>query len=379
MKRFIGLLIILAMGVYFISGCSSVSKTSSGIPLNSQGEIKIAVLGSEEQFENYQDFFYGADMAIEKLTASNVKISYEKIDDQGNYDNAVNIATDISKDNNYTMAITVQDVDVVGPVVYLFNEAQKPIIIASQALSKIMNYGYAYAINSTLLAQEQGYLAGKTAIENNAKWVVASHSSSPFDKEFINGFQLATNGSSTTLMDVREISGSLTDNAEATSTFLKLKPDTILVAHYNAQYLVETIKLLREVLHNQVEVFTNASILNYKTVSENKNVLTNVLGIASYPVNLSDTTKSFMTEYKTKYGVDADASSCQGYDIMNLISNKIQGVNSTLDFMNNVKSEEGYAGLANLKFDMLGRLVSDNAIKFGVDNNGNITLERLTF
>lgn len=380
MKRFIGLMVVLAMGISFISGCSSSSTTSNGTPLNSGQEIKIAVLGSEEQFAKYQDFFNGADMAIEELAASGINFSYEKIDDQGNYDNAVNIASDIAKDSSYAMAVTIQDVDVVGPVAYLFNESQKPLIIASQALSKVMSYGYAYVINTTLLAAEQGYLAGKLAIENNVKWVVASHSTSPFDKEFINGFEYATNNTTTRLLDIREISDSLGDLVDIANTFVTLKPDAILVAHYNAQNVVETIKVMREYLKSDVNIFTNASILNSNTVVANKNVLTNISGVSSYPVNISDKSEKFNADYKVKYGAISTAASCQGYDIVKLIAEKIQGASTTLAFMENVKSDEGYSGFATLKFDMFGRLVSENGTnRFHIDANGNVTLERLTF
>lgn len=380
MKRFICLMLVLAMGISFISGCSSSSTSSNGTPLNSGQAIKIAVLGSEEQFAKYQDFFNGADMAIEELAASGINFSYEKIDDQGNYDNAVNIASDVANDSNYTMAVTVQDVDVVGPVAYLFNEAQKPLIVASQALSKVMSYGYAYVINTTLLAAEQGYLAGKLAVENNVKWIVASHSTSAFDKEFINGFQYATSNTTTMLLDIREISDSLSDLADIANTFVSLKPDAILVAHYNAQHVVETIKVMREYLKNNINIFTNASILNSSIVAENKDVLTNVSGVSSYPVDISDKSEKFNADYKVKYGTISTALSCQGYDIVKLIAEKIQGASTTLAFMENVKSDEGYSGLATLKFDMFGRLVSENGTPmFYIDANGNVMLERETF
>ncbi len=380
MKRFIGLMIVLAMGILFISGCSSSPTVSNGTPLNSGQEIKIAVLGSEEQFAKYQDFFNGADMAIEELAASGVKFSYEKIDDQGNYDNAVNIAAAVAKDSNYAMAVTIQDVDVVGPVAYLFDESQKPLIVASQALSKLMAYGFRYVINSTLLAAEQGYLAGKLAIENNVKWVVASHSASPFDKEFINGFQYATNNTTVKLLDIREVSNSLGDLTDIANTFTTLKPDAVLIAHYDAQHLVETIKAMRQYLKSNVNIFTNASILNSNTVAANKDVLTSVSGVSSYPVDISDKSDKFIADYKAKYGAISTTSSCQGYDIVKLIAEKIQGASTTLAFMENVKSDEGYSGLAKLKFDMLGRLISENGTnKFYIDANGNVTIEKLNF
>ena len=62
-------------------------------------------------------------------------------------------------------------------------------------------------------------------------------------------------------------------------------------------------------------------------------------------------------------------AACQGYDIIKLISEKIQGTNSSLDFMNNVKSEDGFNGLAILKFDMYGRLDSDGGNLFYISKD----------
>lgn len=379
MKRFIGLLVVLAMGISFISGCSSSSTNANWNPLNSGQEIKIAVLGSEEQFTQYQELFNGMDMAIKELTDAGSKISYEKLDDQGNYDQAVNTATDVASDSKYTLAISVQSAELVGAVAYAFNEGQKPLIIASQALSRTMSFGYAYVINFTLLAVEQGYAAGKAAIDANAKWIVAAHSDSQFDKEFINGFERATNGTNTRILDIRELTNSVDDIRRLEVTLSSLKPDAFLSANYNAANLINGINLSRSLLGASLPVFTNATILNGNTIAQNKASLKNIGGIASYPVSESQALDNFVSQYKAQYGTAATMSAVQGYDAIKLISEKIQGTTTALDFMNNVKSDEGYNGIASLKFDLYGRIVTDNAIAFYTDSNGNLSFKTIYF
>lgn len=337
------------------TGCNSSDEFNT---LASKKTVNIAVLGSENtDIAERKDFFAGVDLAINELKSKGITVTYKVFDDKGSFDLGVSNAKSVAENDNYMMAFTLQPYETIDTVAKIFEDAKKPLIVVDGCYDQTMELGYKYILNLTLSAEDQGKSLGKYAADKGYKWIAVAHSMSSYNLDFVEGF-----GDSINESDKSKIIDSVGDLNkpvnfdEVIARWEVLGVDTVVLSYEDMDWAVELVKLIRE-RHPEITILTDSYFNNLSYMENYAQYLEGIIMPSSYPVDSNDRLQKFYDENESKVTyLDITSISAQGYDIINMIVEKLKDANTSMDFMNAMKSLEGYEGVTGIKFTQSGQL-----------------------
>lgn len=360
MKKLLGLIMAMIFSVAVITGCTNSNNSTSNLQYGESAAIKIAVLGSNEQFAARRDFLIGMDLAINELRNQGIDISYEKIDDGSSRDSGVALAKDVATNNSYTLALTLQTNETVDVVASIFEDAKKPLIIIDECYDSTMNKGYEYLLSGVISAEDAGKALVEYCEKNNIKWVSTVHSQSQYEKTLAKSFGArATSSSKTQLLDS---TGGISRKAELMEVLGRwdtLGIDAALVSFDDIDWTCEVIEQIKAI-NKDMLIFGHTGLNDIRYLEKYKDVLEGVIVSGSYTVDSEESLQAFYDKYEKKVmdeqNFDITSVTAEGYDIANLIAIKVKESSSASDFMSKMKSSEGYAGVTGIKFKANGQI-----------------------
>ena len=357
-KKLFGLALGLVFSMAIFSGCGS-SKSNVAQTYGEAAEIKIAVLGSAEQFTKRQDFLIGMDLAVKELEAKNVKISYEKIDDGHSRDSGVALAKDVANDSNYTAAFTLQNSDVVESITAIFEEAKKPLLIVNEVFDSTMK-GLEYVLAGVISAEAGGQALAKYCEANGIKWVATAHSDSPYEKMFARGFNdAAMNSKSIHLVDSTSGPDNASEFADMYARWSVLGVQAALVSFDDLEWACEVISNIKA-QNKDILILGDAKYYDVEAMSAYKDVLEGIVVAGSSGVAYEEKLKEFYDKYEAKFlkeqNILIGTVTAQAYDFVHMIAQNVKKSANVQEFMKNMKSAEGYAGVTGVKFNSKGQL-----------------------
>ncbi len=357
-KKLFGLVFGLVFSMAIFSGCGS-SKSNVAQTYGEAAEIKIAVLGSADQFTKRQDFMIGIDLAIKELETQNVKISYEKIDDGHSRDSGIALAQDVANDSKYTAAFTLQTSDVVESITAIFEAANKPLIVASEVLDSTMN-GLEYVLAGVISAEAGGQALAKYCEANGIKWVATAHSDSPYEKMFARGFNdAAMNSKSIHLVDSTSGPDNASEFADMYARWSVLGVQAALVSFDDLEWACEVISNIKA-QNKDILILGDAKYNDLEKMAAYKDVLEGMVVAGSSGVESQEKLQAFYDKYnatvKKEYNMLPTSVTAQAYDFVHMIAQNVKKSANVQEFMKNMKSAEGYAGVTGVKFNSKGQL-----------------------
>ena len=348
-KKLFGLALGLVFSMAIFSGCGS-SKSNVAQTYGEAAEIKIAVLGSAEQFTKRQDFLIGMDLAVKELEAKNVKISY---------DSGVALAKDVANDSNYTAAFTLQNSDVVESITAIFEEAKKPLLIVNEVFDSTMK-GLEYVLAGVISAEAGGQALAKYCEANGIKWVATAHSDSPYEKMFARGFNdAAMNSKSIHLVDSTSGPDNASEFADMYARWSVLGVQAALVSFDDLEWACEVISNIKA-QNKDILILGDAKYYDVEAMSAYKDVLEGIVVAGSSGVAYEEKLKEFYDKYEAKFlkeqNILIGTVTAQAYDFVHMIAQNVKKSANVQEFMKNMKSAEGYAGVTGVKFNSKGQL-----------------------
>lgn len=353
MKRILGLLLGLVLCTTLFAGCTSTGAWPT-IKDNS-GKITIAVIGTEKILNEREDVFKGIDMAVEEIKNTGIDIAYEKVYDNGSYDNGREVAKKVAEDSKYAIALTLQEYDVVDASASEFEKAKKPLIIIDGAKDSTMKKSYTYVLNDFMSGESIGNALGDYVINNGYEWVAGAHSDTSFEKSVMKGLNNRMTDSDSNVVDLHCGPSNAMEFKSAYSKWSTLGVDCVAISMEDTSWPAKLIALLK-IQDPNLQIITDNIADWDNIVREYANILEGVVMVAPYPVKESESLTAFNKKYLTKYSKEATNRSVQGYDIIKMIIEKMKGTSSSLDFMNNMKSEKGFQGASTVLFNKDGTL-----------------------
>lgn len=362
MKKLFGLMLGLVFSMAIFSGCSS-SKQNATSTYRESAEIKVAVLGSAEQFEKREDFFVGMDLAIDELKAEGTNFSYEKVDDGQSRDSGVALAKDVANDNKYTLALTLQKDETVESVADIFDNAKKPLVIVNEVFDSTMNKGYEYVLAGVVSAETGGKSLAKFCEANGLKWVATSHSSSPYENMFARGFNdMAVSSKSIYLADSTTGPHRASEFGGVWDRWSTLGVQAVLVSFDDVEWASELISEIKS-RNKDIIILGDAKFNDLEMMSKYKDSLEGMVVAGSYGVASDEKLQEFYNKYEKKImderGLDITSVTAQAYDFVHMIAQNVKKSTDAQEFMQNMKSSEGYPGITDVKFNAKGQLEED--------------------
>ena len=373
MKKIIGLMLGLVFSMAIFSGCG----TSNNIVAPMYGEaaeIKIAVLGSEEQFKVRENFFVGMDLAINELKEEGIKISYDKINDDKIIDTGVALAKDIANDSTYTLAFTFQVDEVVEIISEFFNEAKKPLLILNENCEHTMERDYEYILSGVVSAEDASRALVKYCESHGLKWVATVHSETEYEIATAKEFNNTLNNNKNVQL-VYSLTGPY--HAGEVNNLLEILDTLGVQALYGSfddlEWACELISYIKN-RNKDMVILGDARFNNLEMINKYKDVLEGMIIAGSSGVASTEKLKEFIDRYKTQVkeekGIDLNSVAAEAYDFVHMIAQSFKKSGNSHEFMKNMKSNEGYPGITNIKFDEKGNL--DEEPDFWTIRNGQM-------
>lgn len=359
MKKLYGLILGLVFSMTIFSGCGT-SKQDTVPTYGEAAEIKVAVLGSAEQFKAREDFFIGMDLAINELKESGMNFSYEKIEDGASRDSGVALAKDVAKNSKYTLAFTLQTQEVVEVIADIFNEAKKTLLILSENSEKTMNKGYEYVLSGIVSAEGSSKALVEFCVVNGIKWVASSHSTSEYELALAKEFNNAVSNSKTVhLIDSTSGPYRASEFSNVWSKWSTLGVQAILVSFEDVEWASELISAIKS-QNKDIVILGDAKFNNLEMMHKYKDALEGMIVAGSYGVASDEKLQNFYKKYEKKVmsekGFDITSVTAQAYDFVHMIAQSVKKSANVQEFIKNMKSSEGYPGVTDIKFNAKGQL-----------------------
>lgn len=360
MKKLICLMITLVFCVTIFTGCGNSNNPDSVPNYGKAADIKIALLGSNEQFEEKRDFLIGMEIALKELKEQGINISCEKIDDGDSKDSGVALAKDVAVNNEYSMAFTFQANETVDTIASIFEEEKKPLIIVDECYDSTMQKGFDYILSGVISAEDCGNALIKYCEDNNIEWVATAHSGTIYEMSLAKGFGSAASDSKKTyLVDSTAGPYRIAELLNVFNRWKTLGVQAAFITFDDVEWTCEVIQQIRKLDKNML-ILSDTGINDIRYLEKYKDVLEGVVVAGTYNVDSNDRLKEFYNKYEKRImqeqNFDITSITAQGYDFVNMVTQKFKESRNANEFMQNMKSSQGYEGFTGVRFKANGQI-----------------------
>ena len=348
--------LLIPLSIVFFTSCTNSSNWNA---IKDGKELKIAILASSDEYEEKSTFLAGVKLAIEDAKGKGYKVSYKIFNDGGNFDNGVAMAKEVIKNDEYKMAFSFQSMDTFDTVAKLFEEAKKPLFAIDGADDGTMKKVSKYVFNLQSSAEALGTSAGQYAVKKGYKSIAMAHSGNDFEVNFCEGFSDSVDSDSS-IMVLDSVMGP-TKEQEFESVWNRwniLDVDTVLLSFDNLDWAFEFIKLIKSKNPN-ITIIADPYFNTSSYLEEYKDAAEGMVVPSNYPVDSTSKLNKFYSDYKSKMSIDPTPLTAQGFDLINMIVEKMQNNETVDDFVTAMKSNDGYEGITKIKFNQSGGFERD--------------------
>ena len=347
---------LLCTGI--MTGCGEAVQT--WLPV-SGNRIVIAVAGDDE-FYNENGVPEALELAAADFQSSTgTTVEFRYFDDDADYHKAITMAQEIASDHTISAVLSKQETDFADTLIDIYEKAEKPFILMSGCYDHTIEKGYNYLLNDSICASDAGKIMGSYVVKNGFKRAVFCHSDTEYEEDELKGFQSIISDSDTVLAGTVVGPYTQEDFDIAYAEWQLLNVDAVCVSNY---YILNSdlVRMLRQ-KGSDIQVISDYIMDTEEDIGANADYLDGTVIVPLYMLSDSDTHNSDTAKrYEEKYGFEMNELAVQAYDLVKMTAETLNsGVSTANDFMNAVKSPEGYEGLCGtVKFDKNGSLIPEN-------------------
>lgn len=324
-----------------------------------QKEYKIVLLGKESYVYSDQGFIKGMELALEQVQAQGIALTFEHVDDKGEYEQGVLVGGELAKDPSVLAVFTFQDFEIIEALASVFEEAKKPLVSVQGCYETTLQAGYDCFISAFTSAGDMGKAIADYCAESGIERVACSHTGTEFEREEMRGFERQARENGVTVVDMLQGPNTMTDLKSTYYRWEKLQVDAVYMAHLtysDTEWMLEMITYLKE-QNPDLKILSDYSLNNEETLKKYGDVLEGVVITAPYSVAESQEEKEFRKQFEEIYGFEASNVAIQGYDLVQIMAELLkEGINPK-DFAEQLKRKEGFAGITGqICFEEDGRL-----------------------
>ena len=322
-------------------------------------EYKIALLGKESYVYSDQTFINGMEMALEEVKKEGVTLSYQHMDDGGDYEGGVLAGEALAKDDSVLAVFTFQDFDIIEALAPTFEEAKKPLISVQGCYDTTLQAGYECFISAFTSAGDMGKAMANYCADYGIKRVACSHTGTEFEREEMRGFERQARNTGVDIVDMIQGPNNMTQLKSTYYHWEKLGIDAVYMAHLtysDTEWMLQMIQYLKE-KNPQIKILSDYSLNNDRTLEKYGEVLEGVVIPAPYSVEKSQAEEEFRKQFKKLYKCEASNVAIQGYDLVHIIATLQKEGTNPKDYPKQLKRTEGFQGITGqICFDEDGRL-----------------------
>ncbi len=352
LRKFLFLLLI-PLSLFLFTGCNNSSVWNV---VSSGKEVKIPLLVSSSGFEAESSFFDGAKIAMEEAKSKGIKLSYKILNDGGNFDRGVALAKEVINNKDYPLALSFQSMDTLDTVSKLFDEAKKPLFAVDGLDDNVLRKNMKYVFSLTSSAEDLGIAAGRYVVKNGYKSIATAHSQYSYEINFLEGFSDAIDeDESVTIYDSVQGPYKEKDFESVWDRWSTLGIDAVLLSFADVEWGMKLIELIKTKDPN-IAIIADQYFNYGEYLKTYERYVEGMVMPSNYPVDSGSKLSKFYSDYKSKFSIDPTALTAQGFDLVNMIISKMQSSSDVDSFVDAMKSEDGYVGVGEIKFNSNGSL-----------------------
>lgn len=354
MKKLKTILCSVGLSAACLTGCGQTETLWKPITNN---VIKIAVAGDDAFYDDGQTLEGMELAAADFYEKTGISIDIITFDDDADYHKAISQANKIADDSSIAAVIIKQEIDFVDTIADIYEKAKKPFIITNGCYNHTIENNYEFLIADFINAKAAGNIMAQYIIENNFDKVAFCHSDTEYEEDELKGLQSALSGSSVVLADT--VVGPFTQEEFdiAYSRWKNLGIDVVCVSNYYT-YNSDLVRMLRE-KGSDIQVVSDYVMDTAEDVELNGEYLDGTVIVPLYITGETPQGNIISENFNKSYKSDMLERAIQSYDLTTILGNILtSGIESPEEFMNHIKSEQGFDGISGkVMFDENGALL----------------------
>ena len=158
-------------------------------PINEDNRIKIAILGDDAYIYDSGCMQAMELAATDFYKTSGITVETILYDDDADYNKGVGLAKEIAADRSIAAVVVKQELDYIDTTAEIFENAEKPFLIASGCYEHTIDNGYQYMLVACINAKTAGSIMANWVIQQGYQMVAFCHSDTEYEEDELKGFQ----------------------------------------------------------------------------------------------------------------------------------------------------------------------------------------------
>lgn len=330
-------------------------------PINEDNTIKIAILGDDEYI-----YDSGCMEAMELASSdfcksSGITVDVVIYDDDADYNKGVGLAKEIANDGSIAAVIIKQELDYIDTTAEIFEDAQKPFIIASGCYEHTIDNGYKYMLVACINAETAGDIMADWVIQHGYKMVAFCHSDTEYEEDELKGFQAAIEKSDVCFADAFVGPYTQEEFDIAYARWKALGVDAVCISNYDILNS-DLIRMLRE-KGSDIAVIGDYVMDTEDDIAANGDYMEGTAIVSMYINDNAENNKQILEAYMNTYGFEMSEKAMQSYDLIYMVAQKlVSDISKPLEFIASLKESNGYRGITGtVQFDENGCIVPNGS------------------
>ncbi len=383
--------LIFIIGLVFLGGCFDVKDPAEerADKARSAGKDDPILIGVPAPWELFKDlgFHYrdGMEMAMDEINQDKImgrKIELLWMDDEGSVSRARAVAQELADNTDVVAVVGHAQSSICIPTSLIYQHSGVLMINAWTTANRLTARGGLDLVFRNIPNDNQmAAQIAKPLQLHGFKRAVVLNEETEYGRSLANSFENRVRQKGLSVVDRRSYDFT-TSEPQFRSIIRNWKRfynfDVIMLAGALPQ-AAEFIKLVRD-MGVDVQIIGGdglASPMLWELAEDNAEGV--IVGTYFHPQQYGDKTRTFVENFKDRYGVEPDAAAAQAYDTLHLLARAMRVAESTVphEVANALRNMEPFHGLLGLtEFDSRGDLTGRSAV-FTVVRDGRFALLNL--
>lgn len=358
MKRIVFALLVLFM--ITMIGCHNSERIVNK-------EIYIPILADESWLLADGAFINGVNLAAEEFNEKNVITGYnvrtEILDDQALYEEGVEAAINLSKEEKFTAVFNLQNFNVSKTTADILSEKKHPVIFPYGAYDSIFLNNNPYLFCGVASFSDIGRAMANYAIESGYKRIAVYHNGLQSQEELVIAFELELlgSGAGAKVVDYVPSISSQSEFEEIYERWQAIGVDCIVISQYGLDEAFNVLNMIRN-KDKDIAIIGEPIFNRANALHDNKEAAEGMIIPSTLVMEDSAELKAFKLRYKEKYQIEADIWAIQGYDMLSMLVDSVVNLDTKAyaDIAEALHKEEGYQGVGrNIAYQNGGSMLVD--------------------
>ncbi len=354
-------LLIICLCTFFLLVPASCGKEeNSGVRA-----LYVPILADAAWLASDGAFISGVQLAVEELNSEyagkGFSIRTAVIDDKGQYETGVEMATKVAEDRTASAVFNLQNFDVSKTTAGILTGGGKLALFPYGAYDSLFTRDNPSVFCGVPAFADLGRAMADYAVTQGYGRIAVYHNGIQSQEELVTAFELALLDTGTKIIDYVPSIASENEFDSIYSRWQALGVDSVVISQYGLDRAFEVLKMIRG--KDKAMAVIGEPIFNRaNALAQNKAISEGMAVPSTLVIEESEKLTALKERYRLKFGKEADTWAIQGYDMMRLVADTAARLdtNDPAIIARAMHDEKGYQGVGrHITFTKGGAMMTD--------------------